>query len=126
MPARLPDLPDFGDLLLSRSQMRAYDALAISTYQISGMILMENAGRGAAEVIKKLLRQGAKNRHVVMLCGTGNNGGDGFVVARQLTADRRLGATVTVFVHGAESDIKGDAKNNLDILLTRARPARLL
>jgi hydroxyethylthiazole kinase-like uncharacterized protein yjeF len=117
MPARLPDLPDFGDLLLSRSQMRAYDALAISTYQISGMILMENAGRGAAEVIKKLLRQGAKNRHVVMLCGTGNNGGDGFVVARQLTADRRLGATVTVFVHGAESDIKGDAKNNLDILL---------
>jgi len=117
MPANLVDLPDFGELLLSRGQMRAYDQFAIDGLRIPGLILMENAGRGAAEIIRQLLAEGVKSPQIVMLCGTGNNGGDGFVVARQLMADRRLGATVTIFVHGAEADIRGDAKSNLDILL---------
>ena len=117
MPANLVNLPDFGDLLLSRAQMRAYDQYAIDRLRIPGLVLMENAGRGAAEAIKQLLNGGAKSPQIVILCGTGNNGGDGFVVARQLMADRQLAATVTIFVHGAEADIRGDAKRNLEILL---------
>lgn len=117
MPANLPDLPDFGDLLLSRKQMRSYDALAITEGKIPGVILMENAGRGAADKIRQLVGKIADKPSVVILCGTGNNGGDGFVVARQLAADHRLGATVTIFVHGARADIKGDAESNLGILL---------
>ncbi|AFM13647.1 bifunctional ADP-dependent NAD(P)H-hydrate dehydratase/NAD(P)H-hydrate epimerase [Turneriella parva] len=117
MPAILDNLPDFGSLLLSREQMRAYDALAMASCKIPGTILMENAGRGAAEKIGRLLAKTAEKPRVVILCGTGNNGGDGFVVARQLVAERRLAATVTLFVHGAPTDIKGDAKINLDILL---------
>lgn len=117
MPANLVDLPDFGSLLLSRVQMRAYDALAMAECKIPGVILMENAGRGAADKIRQLLVKTAENPRIVILCGTGNNGGDGFVVARHLVADRRIRAVVTIFVHGVRADIKGDAKSNLDILL---------
>jgi NAD(P)H-hydrate epimerase len=68
---------------LSREEMRELDRRAIEDYGIPGLILMENAGRGAADVACGLLG-GTARAAVVIVCGKGNNGGDGFVVARHL------------------------------------------
>ncbi|MCW5831181.1 MAG: hypothetical protein KIS78_01835 [Labilithrix sp.] len=73
--------------VLSRGQMRAFDAHAIQTARVPSVVLMENAGRGAADVIERELLDGhAAGRRVVVVAGAGNNGGDGFVVARHLLA----------------------------------------
>ena len=104
--------------------MRAFDAWAINELGIPGVVLMENAGRSCAEFIEKKLsfvgrglpRQppsGIKKPKVCIFCGTGNNGGDGFVIARHLL---NAGFTVIVVVCGNRNKIKGDAKVNLDIL----------
>ena len=66
--------------LLSRESMRAFDAHAIQQ-GIPGSVLMENAGRGAAERIETHFERA---HHFAIVCGTGNNGGDRFVVARHL------------------------------------------
>jgi NAD(P)H-hydrate epimerase len=65
---------------LTREQVRSVDQIAISQFGMSGLVLMENAGRGAAERIAELALQGP----VSILCGPGNNGGDGYVIARHL------------------------------------------
>src|SRR5204862_343851 len=78
---------------LSREQVRALDRRAIEEFGVPGVVLMENAGRGAAEV---LLRLGVAGR-VVVCCGKGNNGGVGLVTARDLDnrgAAVRLGPCV--------------------------------
>jgi NAD(P)H-hydrate epimerase len=61
--------------------MREFDRFAIQTCHVPGVVLMENAGRGAAEV---LMRLNPERRPVLVVCGAGNNGGDGFVIARHL------------------------------------------
>jgi NAD(P)H-hydrate epimerase len=66
---------------LSRDEVRELDRRAIEEYGIPGVVLMENAGRGAAEL---LMRLNPERKPVVILCGPGNNGGDGFVIARHL------------------------------------------
>ncbi len=66
---------------LSRDQVRDLDRRAIEDHGIPGVVLMENAGRGAAEL---LMRLNPERQPVVILCGPGNNGGDGFVIARHL------------------------------------------
>ena len=66
---------------LSREQVRELDRRAIDGYGIPGLVLMENAGRGCAEL---LMRLNPDRRPTVVLCGPGNNGGDGFVIARHL------------------------------------------
>src|SRR5260370_19679812 len=71
----------------------------------SGLRLMENVGRGAAYVIGREWSP-IRGKRVVVLCGKGNNGGDGFVVARLLKAK---GARVRVFLPGSRAEIKGDA-----------------
>lgn len=68
----------------TRQQMRELDRIAIEQYGIEGVILMENAGRCCARAADRMLG-GAEGRKVTVLCGRGNNGGDGFVVARHLT-----------------------------------------
>ncbi len=65
--------------VLSRAEIRAVDRLALSEYGMPGVLLMENAGAGAARV---LLAEAPQS--VAILCGSGNNGGDGYVVARHL------------------------------------------
>jgi len=75
--------------LLSREQMRAYDTHAIQACQVPSMVLMENAGRNAAEIVDRELQRRTKRTartriRVGVVCGGGNNGGDGFVVARHL------------------------------------------
>ena len=104
--------PDTKCVVMTRDQVRAVDAWAINTLGIPGVVLMENAGRGCAELIEDKLRDVAEPK-VCIFCGTGNNGGDGYVVARQLG---NSGFGVTVVVCGDRNKIKGDAKTNLDIL----------
>ena len=67
----------------TREQIRELDRRAIEDYGIPGMVLMENAGRGTADAACGMLGNPAK-KHVLILCGKGNNGGDGYVTARHL------------------------------------------
>jgi len=104
--------PDRKSVVMTREEIRAFDAWAINTLGIPGVVLMENAGRSCAELIKDKLA-GVDNPKVCIFCGTGNNGGDGYVIARHLL---NSGFRVAVVVCGDRNKIKGDAKINLDIL----------
>jgi hydroxyethylthiazole kinase-like uncharacterized protein yjeF len=97
-------------LFMTRRQMREYDRIAIEELGVPGSVLMERAGRGAAGVALGML--GAVGRAVV-LAGPGNNGGDGFVVARHLMSS---GCTVETFLAAERTGIKGDALLNLGVL----------
>jgi hydroxyethylthiazole kinase-like uncharacterized protein yjeF len=105
-------LPDKECPVMSRDEVRAFDSFAINTLGIPGVVLMENAGRSCAELIKEKLT-GVREPNVCIFCGTGNNGGDGYVIARHLL---NSGFNITVVICGDRSKIKGDAKINLDIL----------
>lgn len=69
-------------IYLNRKQLQEIDRLATDKYGIPSLLLMENAGRAAAEETLKLIHK--KSTKVVVICGKGNNGGDGFVIARHL------------------------------------------
>lgn len=91
--------------VFTAEEMRRLDRRAITELGIPGTTLMENAGAGAAREIRSAF--GAlRGKTVVVLCGKGNNGGDGFVVARHL---RRGGARVRVFLVGSITEVRGDA-----------------
>ena len=94
---------------LTRAQLRELDRRAIDDFGVPGIVLMENAGRGAAEV---LLRLGVRGR-VVICCGKGNNGGDGFVIARHL-ANRSVPVQALLFCPPEE--LTGDAAINQRIV----------
>ena len=94
---------------ISRDESRQIDRRAAEEYGIPSLILMENAGRGVADVLERLAISGP----VVICCGKGNNAGDGFVVARHL--DLR-GYTVRVLLWADPSELSGDAGVNLQIL----------
>jgi NAD(P)H-hydrate epimerase len=96
-------------LVLTRTQVRDVDRRAIEEYSMNGLVLMENAGRGCVEVINALGRAAP----YVILCGKGNNGGDGFVVARHL---ENQGDSVQVLVFCDRSELQGDALANYEIL----------
>ena len=99
-------------VVMSREEVRAFDAWAINELGIPGVVLMENAGRSCAELIKEELA-GVTNPKVCIFCGTGNNGGDGYVIARHLL---NIGFEAVVVICGDHNKVKGDAKINLDIL----------
>ncbi|HHT9146617.1 MAG: NAD(P)H-hydrate epimerase [Candidatus Brocadiaceae bacterium] len=107
---------------LTREEMRELDRKAIEEYKIPGIVLMENAGRNVAEEILKMLDD-PQQAKVAILCGKGNNGGDGFVVARHLC---NHGISVDVFLVARVSDIlkDGDAGTNLQILLNMKIPVK--
>lgn len=92
--------------------MREADRRAIEDYGIPGVVLMENAGRGAAAEALDMLSDSSEP-HVLVLAGRGNNGGDGHVIARHL---RNAGVEVSVRVAAKFADITGDARTNLDII----------
>jgi len=95
--------------------MRTFDAHAIDRCRVPGLLLMENAGRGAADVlVHELLADRAAGARVVIVCGTGNNGGDGLVIARHL---RVRGAQAAVLVAGDMQRVSPDARANLDAWL---------
>src|SRR5262249_6027018 len=97
------------ELSLSRAEVRELDRRAIEEFGLPGVVLMENAGRGAAEV---LLRLGARGP-VVVCCGKGNNGGDGFVIARHLD---NHGVPVRVLLFADPAGLTGDAAVNHRVL----------
>lgn len=92
-------------LVLSTAQMKAMDAACIGQLGLPGVVLMENAGRGVAEVIARE-RPMLSGLDVRIVCGAGQNGGDGFVIARHLMTG---GAKVQVYLALPESKITGDA-----------------
>lgn len=95
--------------VFTAAEMRALDARAIEKLGIPGPQLMENAGRGAAAVIVREWEP-IRGKRVTILCGKGNNGGDGFVVARHL---KGKGARVRVLLLGLRAEVKGDAAKAL-------------
>lgn len=94
---------------LTCAQSRNVDERAIGSYGMSGLVLMENAGRGCADVMCSLGVSGP----VWICCGRGNNAGDGFVLARHL--DLR-GHRVKVLLWGEPDSLRGDAATNYQIL----------
>ena len=95
--------------VLTAAEMREVDRLTTERYGVPSLDLMENAGARVVEFLGERFRNLARRR-IVVLCGKGNNGGDGFVVARRL---RELGAKPEVFLFGAPGDVRGDAEVNL-------------
>jgi hydroxyethylthiazole kinase-like uncharacterized protein yjeF len=96
---------------LTAAEMREVDRLTTERLGMSGLQLMETAGTLAANAFAGLMRDaGLEPPHeICVLCGKGNNGGDGFVVARQL---RSAAAKVFVVLFGREEELKGDAATN--------------
>jgi NAD(P)H-hydrate epimerase len=109
-------------MVMSRQEVRRFDSQAINELGIPGVVLMENAGRSCAELIKEKL-SGIDRPKVCIFCGTGNNGGDGYVIARHLLNSR---FKVTVVICGDREKIKGDARINLDILERIGQPVEML
>ena len=99
-------------IFLTSRQLRRLDRLATLKYGIPSLILMENAGIACAdEILKRFkLRKGSR---VLIFCGPGNNGGDGFVVARQLF---NKGLQPVVFTFQKETDMKPDSRANFVIV----------
>lgn len=98
--------------LVTAAEMRRFDERATEEYGIPSLILMENAGIQVGREVSRLLPGGIRGKKVLVLCGKGNNGGDGLVVARHLANG---GAEVKVFLLAQERDVKGDALTNLTI-----------
>lgn len=98
--------------LVTAEQMREMDACAVDTYGIPSIVLMENAGRSAAQIIHQRYF-GSTLYRALIFSGKGNNGGDGFVIARHLQI---RGWEVQVIVLAAAEEINGIAADNLHIL----------
>ena len=96
--------------ILNQEEMRSLEKIAIDDYQMTSRLLMENAGRSIFDYIRSIDQNFSK---VIILCGLGNNGGDGFVLARQLY---NKGIPFELFIIGDGEKIKGDAQLNLNIL----------
>jgi len=96
-------------MILTREQARQLDRRAIEEFGVPGIVLMENAGRGMAELLRTLGIGGL----VVLCCGKGNNGGDGFVMARHLD---NAGVRVRVLLFGDPAQLSGDAAINHRII----------
>ncbi len=107
------------DVTLTRAQSRRVDQLAIEHYGLSGLVLMENAGRGVTDI---LVSRGIAGP-VVICCGKGNNAGDGFVIARHL--DLR-GFMPRVLLWADPAELTGDAAANFQILAKTDVPIEVL
>jgi NAD(P)H-hydrate epimerase len=104
---------------LSREEVRGIDARALQEYRMPTIVLMENAGRGAAAWLLDKIGGG----RVVIACGPGNNGGDGGVVARHLDA---WGFDVRIAWFADPARLKGDAAIQRDILERSEIPAQII
>ena len=109
--------------LLTAAQMRAIEAAAIASGEVTGLELMERAGRGVvAAVFEEWPELAATSHRAVVLCGPGNNGGDGFVVARRL---KDWGWEVEVFLYGDPERMPPDARANYERWLAMGEVAAL-
>ena len=94
---------------MKRDEVRQVDKVAIERFGMSGLVLMENAGRNAAE---QILQRCPEVGEVLLICGAGNNGGDGYVIARHL---QLRGRDVRVISLVDIDHLKGDAAANAGI-----------
>jgi NAD(P)H-hydrate epimerase len=95
--------------IFTREQVREVDRLAIERYGIPGLVLMENASRGLAKYALSMLPEGGR---ALIICGGGNNGGDGLAAARHL---HNAGEQVAIVLLRPYDSYTGDARTNLDI-----------
>uniref|UniRef100_UPI00356467D9 NAD(P)H-hydrate dehydratase n=1 Tax=Paraconexibacter sp. TaxID=2949640 RepID=UPI00356467D9 len=102
-------LPDWLEPLPDAARMRATDAWAIDTVGVAGEVLMEQAGAALTSVVQRVAPDG----RIVVVCGKGNNGGDGYVVARLL---REQGRDVVVLTTAPVGELTGDARHHADLL----------
>jgi hydroxyethylthiazole kinase-like uncharacterized protein yjeF len=111
-------------ILTSPTQMQRVDQAAMHRFRIPGILLMENAGRAFVDHLENAVH-GVKGKSAVVVCGKGNNGGDGFVIARHLL---NRGASVSVVLLTRKAAIRSDAAAHLKILLALAphQPDRLV
>jgi NAD(P)H-hydrate epimerase len=98
---------------LTRAQAREIDRLAAERYHMPSILLMENAARGAADVAMEMLASATSDGPVVVLCGGGNNGGDGLAIARHL---HNRGQSVVIALTIDPQKCKGDALVNWQIV----------
>ena len=98
--------------VLNTQQMREADRRTIDEIGIPSIVLMENAGRQAVAAMEAAFED-LPSTHVGVVCGRGNNGGDGFVVARTLV---QRGIETSVFLLGSVADVRGEARTNLEVL----------
>jgi NAD(P)H-hydrate epimerase len=103
---------------LTRAQVRAFDKHAIEQLGIPSVVLMENAGRGVAQVLHALGIHGP----VVIACGKGNNGGDGLVIARHLA---NAGCDVSVLLFARPDELSPDAAIQWNIVQKMRLPAQI-
>jgi ADP-dependent NAD(P)H-hydrate dehydratase / NAD(P)H-hydrate epimerase len=96
--------------ILTADEMREVDRLTTKRYGVPSLTLMENAGKSVADFIASRFPD-FKRRPIVVLCGKGNNGGDGFVAARHLL---KLAPNVQAYLMGDPREVKGDAATNLN------------
>src|SRR5512144_3136478 len=102
--------------IVTARQMAELDRVTIHTYGIPALVLMENAGRSCTERILRILEEkvgGPQEASVAVVCGKGNNGGDGMVIARHL---HNRGVCVEVFLLGEADDLSRDARTQYDIV----------
>lgn len=99
--------------VLTAAEMREVDRLTTERYGIPSILLMENAAHAVARVITEKLGGSVKGKSILILCGKGNNGGDGAALARILL---QYGGEVTVIYCGEPSDLSGDAATNYHFL----------
>ncbi|MBU1906428.1 MAG: NAD(P)H-hydrate epimerase [Candidatus Omnitrophica bacterium] len=97
--------------VITSEQAKSIDTSARESFGISTLILMENAGIAVAEEAMELIKP---KTPIAVICGRGNNGGDGFVAARQLLAK---GISPEIYLAGKISDVQNEARVNLDIIL---------
>lgn len=98
--------------LVTANEMQKMDRSTIESFGLPGRILMENAGRGATQFFLEQFKD-AENKKVGVIAGRGNNGGDGFVMARYLA---QKGIRVTVYLLSEHQKVSGDAAANLQLL----------
>ena len=96
--------------IVTSAEMREIDRLSTEKHYIPALMLMENAGTAVAHFI---LRQYPQAKRILVVCGKGNNGGDGFVAARKL---QEAGKDVTTILLAASDEVKGDAEKMLKLL----------
>jgi len=111
MPRTSTAWKQLADRILSVAQIREVDRVAVERFRMNSLVLMENAALGCVKWLESRFPDGG---NAVILCGRGNNGGDGLVIARHL---RVLGWTCRVAVVGPAEKMSADARANLEILI---------
>ena len=104
--------------IVTASEMQAIDRSAIEKFGIPGLVLMENAGLAAASLLHENVPD-LVDKKVLIVCGKGNNGGDGFVIARHLFNDD---VQVDILLLGKRQQLQSDARVNADIAFKMGIP----